>query len=103
VAALPVSKFQTLLPPLKVRFMKLERLDKIFYENASEPVFQSVDMPLAAFVQQNAKFDPTQLKSVRLIFDRTPSRVLILSQIAIRAGRAQSSETLKKDCLPDCN
>jgi dienelactone hydrolase len=103
VAALPVSRFQTLLPPLKVRFMKLERLDKIFYENASEPVFQTVDVPLAAFVQQNAKFDPAQLKSVRLTFDRTPSRVLILSQIGIRAGRTEHSETLRKDCLPACN
>jgi hypothetical protein len=56
-------------------------MDKILYKNASEPVFQSFALPLAAFAEQDRRFDPGRLKSVRLEFDRTPSRVLAISEI----------------------
>jgi hypothetical protein len=85
---LPLSQFNLLLPPLKVRLTKLERLDKSMYKADSEPVFQSIAAPLGAFVKQDARFDPVKLKTVRLIFDRTPSRVLILSAIGFSGGGA---------------
>ncbi|HMF77732.1 MAG TPA: hypothetical protein VK604_18900 [Bryobacteraceae bacterium] len=78
---LPVSRFNLLLPPLKVRLTKLERLDKSMYKEESEPVFQSVFAPLTAFAQQDPRFDPAKLKTVRLVFDRTPSRVIIVSAV----------------------
>jgi hypothetical protein len=78
---LPVSQFNLLLPPLKVKLTKLEYLDKEMYKEDSEPIFQSVAAPLSAFVQRDAHFDPARLKTVRLVFDRTPSRVIIISAI----------------------
>jgi dienelactone hydrolase len=81
IAKLPLSKFRALLPPFKVQFTKLERLDKMLYKNASEPIFQSVEIPLVAFVQQDQRFDPTRLKTVRFEFDRTPTRVLVISEV----------------------
>jgi hypothetical protein len=61
--------------------MKLEPLDRQFYKNPSEPVFQSLRLPLSAFAAQNIRFDPAKLKIVRFEFDRTPSRSIIVSEI----------------------
>jgi hypothetical protein len=79
--ALPLSHFRPLLPPFAVRFTKLEHLDGEFYKKSSEPIFQTVEMPLSAFAAQTKGFDPSKLKQIRLRFDRTPSRVIILSRI----------------------
>ncbi len=81
--ATPLSQFGVLLPPLKVRFMKLALMDKMGYKNASEPIFQTVDVPLAAFSEHNPHFDPTKLTSLRLRFDRTTARVIIISGIGV--------------------
>jgi hypothetical protein len=81
ITRLPLSKFGTLLPPVRVQLTKLERMDKILYKNASEPVFQSFAIPLAAFASEDRRFDPARLKTVRLEFDRTPSRVLAISEV----------------------
>src|ERR1700722_1591983 len=76
-AALPLSRFGALLPPFKVRFTKLQFMDNFAYEKSSEPVFQTFELPLAAF----PNLDPSQLHTIRLKFDRTPMRVIILSQV----------------------
>ncbi len=76
-AALPLSRFGALLPPFKVRFMKLQFMDDFAYEKSSEPVFQTFEIPLASF----PNIDPSQLHTIRLKFNRTPMRVIILSQV----------------------
>jgi pimeloyl-ACP methyl ester carboxylesterase len=78
VSRFPLSHFGLLPPPFKVRFTKLAKLDEIGYEKESEPIFQTIDLPLAAF-----GVDPVKIKTIRLRFDRTPMRVVILSQIAV--------------------
>ena len=47
------------------------------YEKSSEPVFQTFEIPLSAF----PNIDPSKLHSIRLKFDRTQMRVIILSQV----------------------
>jgi len=76
-AVLPLSRFGALLPPFKVRFTKLQFMDDFAYEKSSEPVFQTFELPLAAF----PNLDPSKLHAIRLKFDRTPMRVIILSQV----------------------
>ena len=88
---LPVSNFNSLLPPLEVRLTKLPYLDTQMYKVPSEPAFQSVTAPLAAFLQQNPQFDPAQLKAIHLVFDHTPSRVIIISAIGFSKGTAPAS------------
>jgi len=73
---LPLSQFGALLPPFKVRLTKFQFMDKYAYEKSSEPVFQTFELPLAAF-----HVDPSKLRTIRLKFDRTPMRVIILSQV----------------------
>ncbi len=82
-ARLPLSRFGDLLPPFKVRFTKLALIDDFAYEKSSEPVFQTVDLPLAAFAAASGNFDPAKVRIIRLRFDRTVSRVVILSQIGL--------------------
>jgi dienelactone hydrolase len=78
---LPLSRFGVLMPPFKVRFTKLAQMDSFAYEKESEPIFQTIDLPLSAFAEQTKGFDPSKLSSIRLRFDRTPMRVVILSQV----------------------
>jgi hypothetical protein len=66
------SDFHILLPPLHVQFTKLEILDSRLYKSSSEPVFQTIRIPISA-----------PIKRVRLIFDKTPARVIIISGIGL--------------------
>ncbi len=80
-ATRPLSRFGALLPPFKVRFTKLQFMDDFAYEKSSEPVFQTFELPLASF----ANIDPAKLHIIRLKFDRTPMRVIILSQVGFES------------------
>ncbi len=79
-ASRPLSDFGTVLPPLKARFTKLEFFDNWFFEKSSEPVFQTISVPLSAFAGQG-RFDPGRLKIIRLRFDRTAASVILLSKV----------------------
>jgi hypothetical protein len=74
---LPLSHFGALLPPFKARMTKFKWMDDYAYEKASEPVFQTFEVPLDAFTNLNH----AKLHAIRLKFDRTPMRVIILSQV----------------------
>lgn len=82
-AAVPLSRFGTLLPPIKVKFTKLDWLDTNLYSKSSEPIFQSITIPLSAFAAQNPRLDISKLRRVAFRFDRTPERVIIVSEIGI--------------------
>jgi hypothetical protein len=90
-ARLPVSRFRVLRPSIPVRFTKLEYLDRLLYKEPSEPVFQSVDLPLRDFMEAGSGFDPKRLSRMRLIFDRTPACDILISQI----GVAQASREVR--------
>jgi len=89
VSRFPLSRFGVLPPPFKVRFTKLAKLDEIGYEKDSEPIFQTIELPLAAFADQTKGLDPAKIKTIRLRFDRTPARVVILSQIGFSIAPAR--------------
>jgi len=55
-------------------------MDDEAYEKSWEPVFQTFDLPLADF----PNIDPAKLRTIRLKFDRTPMRVIILSLIGFQ-------------------
>ena len=76
-SALPLTKFGYVPPPLKVRFTKLQMIDDEGYKKKSEPVFQTVAAPLAAF----NGLDSAKLRVVRLRFDRTRESVIVISSI----------------------
>jgi predicted dienelactone hydrolase len=80
---LPLSKFSYLQPQIVMTLMKAPYMN-IAGPSPSEPVFQSYEFPLAAFVQADPVFDPASLTTVRFIFDRTPAGVVVLDDVGFR-------------------
>ena len=81
LARLPLSRFGSLPPPLKVQFTKWPAMDRRVYEKPAEPVFQTFELPLSAFAAAAPGFDPATLRAIRLRFDRTPTSVIVLSEV----------------------
>ncbi len=75
--SLPLTRFGMLMPPIRTRFTKFAILDDFAYKKPAEPIFQTFELPLREFGVDDAK----EVRSVRLRFDKTVSRVVILSQI----------------------
>ena len=57
------------------------------YSSPSQPVLQTIEVPLARFVQLNKRFNPGQVASVQFHFDRSPSGVIILDELGFRSGK----------------
>ncbi|MCC5865391.1 MAG: hypothetical protein JJU31_09760 [Wenzhouxiangella sp.] len=70
----------TIPPPLPVRHTRLKRLDEQRYEAPTEPVLQSVAVPLAPFAA--AGVDLSTLASIRFHFDNTQPGVVVIERIA---------------------
>ncbi len=101
IARLPLSHFLPLQPILKVQFTKWGYFDQFAYKSATEPVFQTFELPLSAFVEANPKLDLSRLKTIRLCFDRTESDVIALDEIGIAwpKGTATAPQS-KRASLP---
>ncbi len=80
-ARLPLSHFFPVQPILKVQFTKWGYFDQQAYKSATESVFQTFELPLAAFVAANPKLDLSRLKNIRFCFDRTESGVIAIDEI----------------------
>jgi len=83
-ARLPLSHFAYLQPQIEDHLPKASWM--ALPAQTSEVVFQSFEFPLSAFSTANPAFDPTNLASVRLVFDRTPSGVVVLDNLGFRVG-----------------
>ena len=80
VATAKVSRFAAVPPPLNEKFTKLDLFESVDYDKDTEPVFQTVRIPLTAFKATGSKpFDPASLRTIRLKFDHTPMSVICLS------------------------
>ena len=79
VARLALLRVSLLQPQLEARVWK----GWFIQPRAPEAVFQSFEIPLAAFRAQSPALDPTRLASIRLVFDRSPAGVVMVSEIGI--------------------
>ena len=88
--AVAVSDIAPITPPLKVQFLKLERLNRKRFPKNWEPTFQSYEIPLARF----EKLDVEALAAIR--FRTEGSGVVILDDIGFRRrSDALSSEAVE--------
>jgi hypothetical protein len=83
---LPLSRFRAMPVMLTARMLKLWNENAV-YDKPSEPVLQSFVLPLSAFVRADARFDPSTLGVIRLIFDRSPEGLVALDDVAIAPAR----------------
>ena len=81
-ARLPLSRFRAVPPPLVARFTKLHD-ESGFYGKATEPVLQDFELPLSSFAAAAPGFDPSSLRVIRLVFDRSPNGVVILDDVEL--------------------
>jgi dienelactone hydrolase len=97
VSRLPLSRFGIARKPLDSRIFRREGRDAQRFANIYELIPQTFVMPLADFVEAAPEFDPSQLASIRLLFDRTEAGTVVVQHIGLRtapdhpAGRARRS------------
>ena len=82
-AALPLSSIGPVHPALAVRLAKWEWLEKKNVEKFSERLLQTYEMPIQSFIDSNFSFEPSRLKSIRFIFDRSDNGIIMLDDIGV--------------------
>jgi hypothetical protein len=83
-ARLPLSHYALLQPQIRGRIAKADFMHAV---DVSEAVFQTFEFHLGDFTADNAAFDPTTLREVRVVFDRSPAGVVILDEIGLSSPR----------------
>jgi hypothetical protein len=75
---LPLSHYSYIQPQLEAKIMKADFLTKTA---KSEIVFQTFFLPLSDFRENNTAFDPTSIKEISFLFDKTDEGVLVIDNI----------------------
>ncbi|SFR52260.1 Dienelactone hydrolase [Robiginitalea myxolifaciens] len=74
----PLSRFTPLKRQVEVVIAKV---DFAFKRKQSEKVFQSYYFPLAILSASNPDFDPTAIRRIEFVFDRSPKGVIIIDHV----------------------
>ncbi|MBC8089432.1 MAG: hypothetical protein H7Z40_19380 [Phycisphaerae bacterium] len=82
-ARLALSAFGPVRMPIETYIYRRKGRDKTQFPTLSEPVGTTYVLPLSSFVSANAAFDPSALRTVRLVFDRTKSGSITLDDVGI--------------------
>ena len=80
-ARLPLSTFGAIRRPLETRIMRREKRDKSQFSTLYEIVLQTYVLPFSDFAAASPEFDPTRLRSVRFVFDRTTAGTVVLDDV----------------------
>ncbi len=83
---LPLSQFAPVPRPVESRITKWDALTQAKYGGTTEPILQTFELPLSKFVKANPAFTPTNLKTVRFLFDRVRVGSVILDRVGFRSG-----------------
>lgn len=77
-----LKKWKRIAPRLKVQYVKLTGINQQNYGNVWEPALETVEVPLKQLVDKGQSLQ--SIKHIELIFNDTPSGVLILNEIALQ-------------------
>ncbi|HVX41491.1 MAG TPA: hypothetical protein VHB25_18135 [Gemmatimonadaceae bacterium] len=83
VARLPLSRFGVPRRPLEIHVLRRADEEKRRFPTQYELVLQTYVMPLAEFARQSPAFDPSRLRSVRLVFDRLQAGTVVVDDIGV--------------------
>lgn len=83
VARLPLSRFGIARRPLDSRIYRRAGRDAQRFTNIFELIPQTFVMPIADFVTGSPEFDPRQLATIRLLFDRTEAGTIMLEHVGL--------------------
>ena len=80
-ARLPLSQFGAVRRPLDITVYRRKNRDKNQFAAMHELVLQTYVMPVADFNKVSASFDPSRLRTVRLVFDKTQVGQVVVDDI----------------------
>ena len=81
VARLPLSTFGAIRRPLATHIMRRAKRDKAQFSTLHELVLQSYILPFSDFIAVSPTFDPTHLRTIRFVFDRTAAGTVVLDDV----------------------
>jgi len=80
---LPLSRFGIARHPLDTRIYRRPGRDAARFSTIYELIPQTFVMPMADFAAVSAEFDPRQLASIRLVFDKTEAGTIVLEHVGL--------------------
>ncbi|MEO6221866.1 MAG: hypothetical protein ABIP90_01350 [Vicinamibacterales bacterium] len=83
VVRLPLSQFGIARRPLDTRLYRRAGRDTQRFSTIFELIPQTFVMPIADFAKTSPEFDPRQLATVRLLFDRTEAGTIVLEHVGL--------------------
>jgi len=83
VARLPLSQFGIARKPLDTRLYRRAGRDAQRFSTIFELIPQTFVMPIAEFARTSPEFDPRQIATVRLLFDRTEAGTIVLEHVGL--------------------
>ena len=83
VARHPLSRFGIARKPLDATIYRRAGRDAARFTNIFELIPQTFVMPLADFAAAEPAFDPRQIASIRLVFDRTVAGTVVVEHIGL--------------------
>jgi dienelactone hydrolase len=83
VARLPLSRFGPIRRPLEMYVLHRRDREAASFPTQYELVQQGYSIPLRDFVQADPALDPGRLRTVRLVFDRTPAGTVVLDDVGL--------------------
>jgi len=83
VARLPLSRFGIARKPLEARIYLRKGRDASRFSDIFELIPQTFVMPMADFTAASAGFDPRQLATIRLLFDKTEAGTIVLEHVGL--------------------
>ena len=82
-ARLPLSRFGTIRRPLETFVFRRSGRDEQRFATTFELVPQTFVMPLADFYAASPQFNAGQLKTIRLVFDKTIAGTVVVSNVGL--------------------
>ncbi len=91
VVSVEAADFAHLAPPLRVQYLKSERLNNERYNAEWEPVLQHIEVPLRQLLSDDDD-DATGIRYLRLRFGQTGPGVVLLDDIGVRRPDIDGTE-----------
>jgi hypothetical protein len=85
-ARLPITRFGVPRRPLEIHILRRHDEEQQRYPTQYEMVLQTYVLPLADFVRASPQFDPTHLRSIRLVFDRLVAGTVVVDDIGVSSS-----------------
>ena len=82
-ARVSLAGYGPLRRPLTIRVLRRRDLEDDRFANPWELILQHFSIPLADFTAENGAFDPTALRAILLVFDRTEKGTVVVDDVGL--------------------